>query len=294
MEQKSFPLIIMKIILVSAADTKFWPFLSGMLASIEEGAKTNNIEVGILDLGLVGIELSRLVRFGAMIVRPKWDYELTHFVEPAKEVFKAMTARPHLRHYFPGYDLYIWIDADAWLQNWDPIVALIDGAIKNHFAVVAENHQAYQKKRALASYYLRVRTLFGPAVANSLTKEAGVNSGVFAAATNAPHWLSWHQYLKTALERSNTPFYYVEQLALNAVMYHEKLPVHWLPPKYNWVCQKALPMLSPTTGKLVDPCPPHDELGIIHLVGGVKKHAEFRIHDLNGGAHTCTLRHAAL
>jgi lipopolysaccharide biosynthesis glycosyltransferase len=292
----------MKVVLVSAADATFWPYLSGMLASIEAGVKRDGIEVGILDLGLSTVELARLERFGAVVVRPAWDYDLTHFSIPAKETFKAMTARPHLPRYFPGYDVYVWIDADAWVQDWGAIPVLITGASEGQFAAVAESHDAYKKRddwiktapNTWVIYYQYVRKSLGTDVASQIMKHATLNSGVFAAQADAPHWSCWDACLNGALKRLDRPFKFVEQLALNVVAYHERLEVHWLPSKYNWVCHKALPMLSPTKGKLIDPSPPHDELGIIHLVGRSKRQSEFDIRDADGRIHSCTLRHPCL
>jgi hypothetical protein len=134
----------------------------------------------------------------------------------------------------------------------------------------------------------------GAEVARHIVKHATLNSGVFAATANAPHWSCWATWLGGALKRLDKPFYFVEQLALNVVAYHERLALHWLPSKHNWVCHKALPMLSATTGKLIDPLPPHEELGVIHLVGEAKRKSEFAIRDLDGRVHSCNLRHPCL
>src|SRR5215470_17824863 len=108
----------MKSIICSAADAGYWHLLSGMLNSIENTAKNDGFTFGILDLGLADEQRLRISQFGAALVTPDWDYPISHFQKAPAPVYRAQTARPHLRKYFPGFDLYIWLDADCWVQDW--------------------------------------------------------------------------------------------------------------------------------------------------------------------------------
>ena len=42
-----------------------------------------------------------------------------------KDGYKALTARPFLPRYFPGFDLYLWIDADCWVQQGDAMALFL-------------------------------------------------------------------------------------------------------------------------------------------------------------------------
>jgi lipopolysaccharide biosynthesis glycosyltransferase len=289
----------MKAIIISAADANFWPLLSGMLHSIEEPSRRDGISVGVLDIGLTPKQRDRLRQYGAKVVAPDWDYPLTHFAKPAANVFKAQTARPQLRRYFPGYDAYVWLDADCWVQDWQVIGSMLSAMDNTKFAISPEIHPAYLPTLQSTSFewlyfFKRVKNSFGAEVGRTVLESPVLNSGVFAASADAPHWSAWDRHLADALKRLDESFFYVEQLALNVAIQQENLPVSSLPARFNWICYKALPFATPDGQTLVEPIPPYRPLGIIHLVGEVKKHDQFPIKDSAGNVHRRALRYPEL
>ena len=58
-----------------------------------------------------------------------------------------MTARPFLPRYFPDHDVYLWIDADCWVQQWDAIALFLRGAQRRPIAVAPEIHRAMRHYR---------------------------------------------------------------------------------------------------------------------------------------------------
>ena len=292
----------MRIIIVSAADAAFLPPLSEMLSSIEAGVKREGISVGILDLGLSRANIERLSRYGATIVSPGWDYSLNHFAIPANDGFKAMTARPHLPQHFPGYDLYVWLDADCWVQDWNSVLTLIGAGKNSQFAIIPEEHPGYAphsewknaRPDAWMLYYKNVRTCFGANAARDLLQRVTLNSGVFSATADAPHWSAWSRHLGAALKQLDHAFYYVEQLAIANAIFADNLAVELLPAKHNWACHRRLPLIAEDERRFIEPTPPYDDLGIIHLVGAVKHQKEFELRDLRGTIHVSTLRHSPL
>ena len=79
----------MNTIIISGADAAYWPLLSGLLHSIEQGPRREGIAVGILDLGLAPEHRDRLRSYGAIVVEPGWDYPVAHFSKPAPPAFRA-------------------------------------------------------------------------------------------------------------------------------------------------------------------------------------------------------------
>jgi hypothetical protein len=57
-------------IIVSAADHAYWPYLSGLLNSIDKRRRVAGIAVGVLDLGLSHGQLSELASYGAVVATP--------------------------------------------------------------------------------------------------------------------------------------------------------------------------------------------------------------------------------
>ena len=44
-----------------------------------------------------------------------------------------------------------------------------------------------------------------------------------------------------------------------------------LPARYNWMCSRALPLVGPGGKSLLEPCPPREPTGIVHLTAETKR-----------------------
>jgi hypothetical protein len=282
-----------KIIIISAANQAYWPLLSGLLHSIDKRRRSAGVAVGVLDLGLTGEQIERLRRYGADVVSPEWDYDLSGFAKEPPAFFKAMTARPHLPRYFAGYDLYVWIDADCWVQDWHVVRLLCTSAEERGFSIVPELDRSY------TPFLLDDRTFFDWARSCFVTcfgeEEAGrlapyplLNCGVFAATRDTPLWSLWAGRMGDVLTRIQEAFFFAEQTALNACIRNGNAPAALLPARCNWICSRALPLIAADGKSLVEPCPPFDPLGIVHLAAETKN-GIWPLLDLDGRTHHRTL-----
>jgi hypothetical protein len=109
-------------IVISAANSAYFGLLSDMISSIRYHDRT--IAIGVLDVGLDEAQRAALGSRVQAIAIPEWDYPFATLPAPHR---RAMTARPHLPKYFPGYRSIMWMDADAWVQRWDAIEAYFQG-----------------------------------------------------------------------------------------------------------------------------------------------------------------------
>jgi hypothetical protein len=163
------------------------------------------------------------------------------------------------------------------------------------FAIVQETHSAYRtppKVPSLERLYRQRQTeiYFGTDVAQMLRDQVTINSGVFAASYDAPHWEAWHQQLGKAVSRATQESFYIEQKALNAAILLGGLDsVLLLPAWCNWICSKALPLVSRDGKTLLEPSPPFRTLGIVHLAGIEKKDREFTLVTVDGSPVSRTL-----
>ncbi|HEY0256003.1 MAG TPA: hypothetical protein VGC39_01070 [Candidatus Methylacidiphilales bacterium] len=101
-----------KSIIISASDALFYPFLVGLLISIRDGARRDGLEIGVLDLGLTEQQQDDLRARGVTLCTPGLDHDPSIFRIAPPPYFRAMTARPHLPKYFPGHEVYLFLDAD--------------------------------------------------------------------------------------------------------------------------------------------------------------------------------------
>jgi hypothetical protein len=186
----------------------------------------------------------------------------------------AMTARPHLPAQFPGYDHYVWLDADVWVQDWAAVQDYIGVAKANGVAATAECDRSYNpfySEQTVAAWrYKCFRTYFPEQTARELGEFPIINSGAFCARVDSPLWQHWSKLLGEALLSIRRADFFSEQTVFNAVLRAQPVPSGILPARYNWMCNRALPAVR-DDGTLCNPSPPFEPLGIVHLTADTKR-----------------------
>jgi hypothetical protein len=282
-----------RLLIVSGADRNYFPLLQDTVLSIR--ANRRGAAIGILDLGFDPQHRGWLASRVEHIVRPDWDLDFPRR-EQKPETFKAQVARPFLRRHFPGYDTYLWIDADAWLQDGRAIDLYASAAGYDKLAITPEIDRAYKRhyKRpkpfGWTLAWKNYRQAFGWRVADRLGRNPMVNCGVFALHRDAPHWDAWARILSRVLQR--TRFFFAEQVALNYVIFAEQLPVNFLPAYCNWMPGDAVPAFDRERGLFVEPYAPHEVIGVMHLAGREQKSHLFKLRTLDGGTVETSLRYS--
>ncbi|HCS70960.1 MAG TPA: hypothetical protein DIW51_13435 [Rhodospirillaceae bacterium] len=293
------------IVIVTAANARYFPLLRQAVQSVNDAGLRDRCALAVLDLGLTDEQRDELAPLIDIRADAGWDMDF-----PGRDdfppYFKAMTARPHLPKYFPGHDIYIWLDADAWVQDPQVLDIFIDAARGGRLAVVPELDRSYSSFYKRPRPYWRTQNFrafnwsYGLRVADRLARNPILNSGVFALRADAPHWGLWHEALARALTRrrlfaSRTGLWahVSEQTALNYVVFHDKAPATFLPAYCNWFCGKAVPMWDAEAAKLVEPHAPHRPLGIVHLAGDGVQDRVFEITKMTGGRLSSRLTYDA-
>ena len=93
-------------------------------------------------------------------------------------------------------------------------------------------------------------------------------------------------------DAQRTRFFFIEQIALNYVIFAEGLPVNLLPAYCNWMPGDAAPAFDPARGLFVEPYAPYEPIGVMHLAGADQKTHIFRIRTLDGGTVETSLRYS--
>ena len=178
--------------------------------------------------------------------------------------------------YFPGYEKYIWIDADAWVNSWYPIELLLKGCENNKLSIVSSADRAYGRvlraewvfggfARIKSQNYKHAKSSgFSETIARQVALKPHLNIGVFALQANSPHWEIWQKNLKKAL--SSGKVWGSEQIAMNITIYSDGLDVEILPAYCNWTLIEAL-KFDKIRNTLVEPYLPNHEIGIVHFAG---------------------------
>ncbi len=263
--------ILMQIIIITAADANYFELVQGTILSVREKPEGENVAIGFFDLGCTPEQLQWLETQVNIIQKPDWDFDFPGKNE-APHYLKGLLARPFLRRYFPNFDIYLWIDADAWVQDWQAVELLVKGAAKRGLAVVPELDRGYYLAYGKLPWYWQFvyrdyQAAFGEEVAQQLHSYPTINAGVFALHKNAAHWELWAEYLSQGLQQHVSLM--TDQIALNRLVYGTELfdKTEMLPARCNWSCNFGLPVWDKHQACFVEPYLPQEAIGILHITG---------------------------
>ena len=259
----------MKTIIVSGSDEKLAYLLMGLLDSLGQWNEPLSDAIGILDLGLSESTLSKIRNRVTEIKVPDWDFEVSDALRKSSPYVRAKLARPFLPKYFPGYDLYLWLDADTWVQEKYAINWYFMGASDGRIAICPSADRSFTysqqtllwRKKHLFNYFGQDALDLYINVLMLNTDYAYYNDGAFCLRADAPHWKSWAHYFNQAV--SANPNTVSDQAVLNYAIWKDGLAVHPLPSLCNWACHLALPLYNEKNNKLCEPHIPYNPIGLI-------------------------------
>lgn len=275
-------------VFILAANAPYFRWLREAVDSIRDKPQGAGVSIVVFDLGFTPEQQRELLQRSVLLTTPGWDYS---FYVPHPEWFKAMTARTNLPKWVPGYDFYFWLDADAWVQRWDAVEDLIEGARRYGFACVPEADRAYNDICAktkngddLVSIETRAANLekfFGANARKKLRRFPCLNCGVFAASAMSPIWEAWPKLMEAALRRNaaNDNFF-AEQTAMNVALLSGAVSFARLPATHNWLVSNAWPKVG-ANDELVHPEFPHEPIGIVHRAS-ITKNMDARLWSIDG------------
>ena len=110
-----------KNVIVSLADANYYPLLDELVDSIQRYKESENVAICILDAGLTNDQKIKLLNKVDEIKSAEWDIEVPEFKIKGREWLKSQVSRAFLPKYFPNYEKYLWIDCDAWVNDWSCI-----------------------------------------------------------------------------------------------------------------------------------------------------------------------------
>jgi predicted O-methyltransferase YrrM len=275
--------------IVSAADARFFDLLQGTVRSIRDKPQGRDATLYVFDLGFEESQRRWLLSQGVALYVPHdplWREGLPTYLH-------AFLSRSRIPDLFPGHDVYLWLDADAWVQRWDAVEAYIEGALASGFAVTPETDPAYNRDAVLDAH-VHIFSLFGSDHLERLKAVGPVNAGVFAGRHDAPHWQAWRQLIEANIQKTETDWllFLLDQTALCIACRQDGLETAFLPTSCNWLCHFSYPITSDDGAVLLRPLPPHEPLGIVHQSAGTKR-AFFSLHCLGGGFLSRTFSYQA-
>ena len=255
--------------IVTGSDATYFALLRGLIRAVREADELQGLPVYVFDAGLGSEQRQWLAERGATTLAPPWPHD-----RAVPGYVAMLAARPRIPALFPGHDVYLWFDADAWPQRFEAVATYNRRALDKGFAVTPEVHPTYNAQE-LGAAHRRIRSWFGAETAATLEGTPPINLGVFAGAADAPHWALWSKRVDTWLAASTRAEidFNADQTAFNMVAYADKVATAFLPARYNWICHTSLPKVSGDGQMLLEPVAPFAPIGVVHMTLWTKKGA---------------------
>jgi hypothetical protein len=268
-----------KNVIVSLADANYFDLLNELVDSIKNFKQSKETAICILDAGLSEQQKDILSKKVDEIKSAEWDIDVPAFKVKGREWLKSQVSRAFLPKYFPNYEKYLWIDCDAWVNNWDSVElyfkACEDGklgitqTLGPGYKIMSKVNWLFGKIAVIKSQNFKhaIKSKIGINKARKLAFAPHINIGVFSLEKNSPGWSSWQKNLEQTLKSGN--IFGSEGLAINMSVYIDELETEFLPLNCNWIASNLLPKFDEIKNIYVEPYLPNHEIGIMHLAAGI-------------------------
>ena len=273
-----------KNVIVSLADANYYPLLDELINSIKRFKDSENIAICILDAGLTEEQKINLSSKVDEIKSAEWDIEVPDYKVKGKEWLKSQVSRAFLPNYFPNYEKYLWIDCDAWVNDWKCVelyfMACENGklgitqTIGPGYKITSKVNWLFGRLAIIKSQNFKhaVKSKIGFDKARKLAFAPHINIGVFSMEKNSKGWKSWQDNLLQTLKAGN--IFGSEGLAINMSVYVDNLETEFLPLNCNWITSNLLPKYDEENQTFVEPFLPNYKIGIMHLAAGIWKNGK--------------------
>ena len=268
-----------KNVIVSLADSNYFELLNELVDSIKNFEKSKNTAICILDAGLTIEQKKILSKKVDEIKSAEWDIEVPAIKVKGKEWLKSQVSRAFLPKYFPNYEKYLWIDCDAWVNDWQSVELYfkaceggklgITQTLGPGYKIMSKVNWLFGKIAIIKSQNFKhaVKSKIGLSKARKLAFAPHINIGVFSLEKNSPGWASWQKNLVQTLKSGN--IFGSEGLAINMSVYIDELETEFLPLNCNWIASNLLPKFNEIENTFVEPYLPNHKIGIMHLAAGI-------------------------
>tara|TARA_B100002051_G_scaffold236901_1_gene238393 strand:- start:1186 stop:2097 length:912 start_codon:yes stop_codon:yes gene_type:complete len=270
-----------KNVIVSLADSNYFNLLIELIDSIKSFKESSEIAICILDAGLNEEQKKILNEKVDSIKKAEWDIEVPPNKVNGKEWLKSQVSRAFLPKYFPNYEKYLWIDCDAWVQDWNCIELYLNACENGKLGITQTMGPGYRIMSKVNWIFGKIAIIKSQNFKHALSSKIPIdqarklafaphiNIGVFSLERNSLCWKIWQENLKKTL--SSGKIFGSEGLAINISVYIDQVETEFLPLHCNWIASNLLPKFDENKDEFVEPFLPNYKIGIMHLAAGLWK-----------------------
>ena len=267
--------------IVSLADEKYFNLLEELIDSIKSFPESKNIAICVLDAGLNQDQINKIKNKVDEIKKAEWDIEVSSLKVKGKEWLKSQVSRAFLPKYFSSYKKYLWIDCDAWVNDWSSIQLYFKACDNGKLGItqsIGPGYRILSKVKWLFGKLAIIKSQnFKHAVSSKINMQKArkiafaphVNIGVFSLEKSSSVWGVWQNNLKETLKHGR--IFGSEGLAINLSVYVDNVDTEFLPLGCNWIASHILPKFDESKKEFVEPYLPNNKIGIMHLAAGIWK-----------------------
>ena len=267
--------------IVSLADANYFDLLNELVNSILQFKESDNVDICILDAGLTDEQKTTLSKKVKQIKKAEWDIEVPGYKIGKKEWLKSQVSRAFLPKYFPGYKKYLWIDCDAWVNDWNSVKLYFKACENGKLGITQTLGPGYKIMSKVKWLFGKIAVIKSQNFKHAISSKIGIdkarklafaphiNIGVFSLEENSNCWKSWQENLKKTL--SSGKIFGSEGLAINMSVYIDNINTEFLPLNCNWIASNLLPKYNEQEKTFVEPYLPNYKIGIMHLAAGIWK-----------------------
>ena len=263
-------------IIVSSADSNYFFLLKELFLSLDKSGILSDYQFSILDTGLTEEQKNFFLDNSVIIKEAIWNTSVPKFKILGRDNLKTQVARAYLPDYFEGYKLYIWLDADMWVNDVESFYFYEKGAFNDKLTIVPQSDRAYVKNANvewLFGFPKKIKTINYKNISKSISKSLGrkyafhstLNAGAFAINDNVNIWKCFQKNIKLAAKKGR--IFGTDQVALALSIYEDGLPSEFLPAYCNWMCEFNMPKFDSENGQFVEPYIPNHPIALVHLAG---------------------------
>ena len=265
--------------IVTLADSNYFEMLNELIDSINQHPESKKISICVLDAGLKDDQVKSIEKKVYKIKKANWDIEVPNYKVGGKEWLKSQVSRAFLPNYFPEFKKYLWIDCDAWVQDWNCIELYFKACENNKLGITQTMGPGYRIMSKVNWVFGRLALIksqnYKHARSSGIKEQDArkiafaphLNIGVFSLEKDSICWEVWQKNLKKTLSRGK--IFGSEGLAINLAVYVDNVPAEFLPLNCNWIASNLLPKYDTKKELFVEPNLPNYQIGIMHLAAGI-------------------------
>ena len=263
-------------IIVSSCDNKYFPLLNELYLSLKINNILDEYHFAVLNTGMNSDQINYLRDNKVLIKDAQWNVEVPKYKIRGRDHLKTQVARAFLPDYFENYKVYIWLDADIWINDVKGFLLYEKGALNNCLAITPQSDRAYfnnAKVEWFLNFPTKIKTInfknIGKSVSKKLAKKyafySTLNAGAFAINSNQEIWNCIQKNIRLASKKGR--IFGTDQVALALSVYEDKIPTQFLPAYCNWMCEFHLPIYDSQNNQFLEPYLPNHPLALVHLAG---------------------------